>query len=130
MDAEAIIAYCHELIAGYKCPRSVDVRDAPLPLSGAGKILKRELRRPFWEGKATAGAVEAEMRMMGFAAAQPILQASVASDGCGETHCLNSSCATRGCDFRVDGDSDIPPQISPSAAGTSQAGRSITGTIR
>jgi long-chain acyl-CoA synthetase len=36
-------AHCRELIAGYKCPKSVEFRDA-LPLSGAGKILKRELR--------------------------------------------------------------------------------------
>jgi len=46
-----IIAFCHDRIAGYKSPRSVDIRDEMLPLSGAGKILKRELRAPFWEGK-------------------------------------------------------------------------------
>lgn len=33
-----------ERIAGYKCPRSFDLRDEPLPLSAAGKILKTELR--------------------------------------------------------------------------------------
>lgn len=36
-------ALCREQIAGYKVPRSVEFTDA-LPLSGAGKILKRELR--------------------------------------------------------------------------------------
>jgi acyl-CoA synthetase (AMP-forming)/AMP-acid ligase II len=36
---------CRELIANYKLPRSLDVVDA-LPVSGAGKILKRELRKP------------------------------------------------------------------------------------
>jgi acyl-CoA synthetase (AMP-forming)/AMP-acid ligase II len=46
-----IIAYCKERIAGYKCPRSVDIRQTPLPLSGTGKILKAELRAPFWVGK-------------------------------------------------------------------------------
>jgi acyl-CoA synthetase (AMP-forming)/AMP-acid ligase II len=46
-----VIAHCKERIAGYKCPRSVDIRQAPLPLSGAGKILKTELRAPFWAGK-------------------------------------------------------------------------------
>jgi long-chain acyl-CoA synthetase len=51
VDAEALIAFCHERIAGYKCPRSVEVREVPMPMSGAGKILKRELRQPFWEGK-------------------------------------------------------------------------------
>ena len=49
--ADELIAHCHELIAGYKCPRSIDFRDEPLPLSGAGKILKRALRSPFWEGQ-------------------------------------------------------------------------------
>ncbi|MGT2430076.1 AMP-binding enzyme [Cupriavidus basilensis] len=48
--AREIIAHCKSLIAGYKCPRSVEFRDA-LPLSGAGKILKTELRKPFWEGQ-------------------------------------------------------------------------------
>jgi long-chain acyl-CoA synthetase len=48
---DELIAFCHARIAGYKCPRSVEVRDAPMPMSGAGKILKRELRRPFWQGK-------------------------------------------------------------------------------
>jgi long-chain acyl-CoA synthetase len=38
------------MIAGYKCPKSVEVRDS-LPLSGAGKVLKTELREPFWRGK-------------------------------------------------------------------------------
>ncbi|MEW6643017.1 MAG: long-chain fatty acid--CoA ligase [Pseudomonadota bacterium] len=44
-----LLAFCKSRIAGYKCPRSADISDRPLPLSGAGKILKRELRRPFWE---------------------------------------------------------------------------------
>ncbi len=47
---EELIRHCHELIAGYKCPRSITFRNEPLPLSGAGKVLKRELRAPFWEG--------------------------------------------------------------------------------
>ena len=48
---KALIEHCHGLIAGYKCPRSIEFRDTPLPLSGAGKILKRELRAPYWEGQ-------------------------------------------------------------------------------
>jgi long-chain acyl-CoA synthetase len=51
VEAADLIAFCKERIAGYKCPHSVDVRTDPLPMSGAGKILKRELRRPFWEGQ-------------------------------------------------------------------------------
>ncbi|WP_296308426.1 AMP-binding protein [Erythrobacter sp.] len=47
---EDIIAHCRARIAGYKCPRSVSFRAEPFPLSGAGKVLKRELRAPFWQG--------------------------------------------------------------------------------
>ncbi|MGW0593421.1 long-chain-fatty-acid--CoA ligase [Streptosporangium sp. NPDC002607] len=40
--------HCKSLIAGYKAPRSCEfVED--FPLSAAGKILKRELRKPYWE---------------------------------------------------------------------------------
>ncbi len=49
--ADELIAHSHTRIANYKCPRSVDFREEPLPLSGAGKILKTELRKPFWIGK-------------------------------------------------------------------------------
>jgi len=45
-----LIAHCKALIAGYKCPKSVELREA-LPLSGAGKVLKTELREPFWQGQ-------------------------------------------------------------------------------
>jgi len=48
---EEIMAFCKERIAGYKCPRSVKIQDEMLPLSGAGKILKRDLRAPYWESK-------------------------------------------------------------------------------
>jgi long-chain acyl-CoA synthetase len=51
LTADAVIAHCRGLIAHFKCPRSVDVRDMPLPLSGAGKVLKTELRAPFWVGR-------------------------------------------------------------------------------
>ena len=52
--AQQIMDHCHEQIAGFKCPRSVDFVTDPLPLSGAGKILKTELRKPYWEGKEKA----------------------------------------------------------------------------
>jgi long-chain acyl-CoA synthetase len=48
---EELIAHCRTRIAGFKCPRSLDLREEPLPLSGAGKILKTELRKAYWEGK-------------------------------------------------------------------------------
>ncbi len=50
LTAEAVMEHCRGQIAGYKCPRSVEFRDTPLPLSGAGKVLKRELREPYWKG--------------------------------------------------------------------------------
>jgi long-chain acyl-CoA synthetase len=50
LGADDVIDHCRNQIAGYKCPRSVDFRDSPLPLSGAGKVLKRELREPYWQG--------------------------------------------------------------------------------
>ena len=50
VEAEELIAHAREHIAGYKVPKSIDFRDEPLPLSGAMKVLKRELRAPYWEG--------------------------------------------------------------------------------
>ncbi|HEY2035287.1 MAG TPA: long-chain-fatty-acid--CoA ligase [Rhizomicrobium sp.] len=51
---DELTAHCAKLIAGYKRPRSFEFRAAPLPLSGAGKILKTELRKPFWKDAARA----------------------------------------------------------------------------
>jgi long-chain acyl-CoA synthetase len=48
---EEIRIHCREYIAGYKVPKSVEFRTEPLPLSGAMKVLKRDLRAPYWEGK-------------------------------------------------------------------------------
>lgn len=48
---QQLIEHCRERIAGYKLPKSVSFREEPLPLSGAGKVLKTELRKPFWEGR-------------------------------------------------------------------------------
>ena len=47
---DELIEFCRSRIARYKCPRSVSLRTDALPISGAGKILKNELRAPFWEG--------------------------------------------------------------------------------
>jgi long-chain acyl-CoA synthetase len=49
--ADDIIAHARASIAGYKLPKTVEFRAEPLPLSGAMKVLKRELRKPYWEGK-------------------------------------------------------------------------------
>jgi len=51
ISAQDIIEHCRTMIAGYKCPRTVDFRTEPMPLSGAGKVLKRELREPYWEAR-------------------------------------------------------------------------------
>ncbi len=45
-----IIAYARERIAAYKAPKSVDFIDA-LPRNPSGKVLRRELRKPYWEGR-------------------------------------------------------------------------------
>ena len=49
--AEELIVHCRAQIAGYKVPKTVELRTEPLPLSGAMKVLKRELRAPYWEGR-------------------------------------------------------------------------------
>jgi long-chain acyl-CoA synthetase len=47
---EELIAWCRERLAAFKCPKSVDFVDV-LPRNPSGKILKRELRDPYWEGR-------------------------------------------------------------------------------
>lgn len=47
---EELIVFCREHIAGYKLPKEITMSDEELPKSGPGKILKRELRAPYWEG--------------------------------------------------------------------------------
>jgi len=50
VDTDSVIAHAREQIAGFKVPKSVDVI-AELPRNASGKILRRELRAPYWEGK-------------------------------------------------------------------------------
>jgi long-chain acyl-CoA synthetase len=50
VDEAALREHCRQFIAGYKCPKSIEFRDA-LPLSAAGKILKRDLRAPYWQNQ-------------------------------------------------------------------------------
>jgi acyl-CoA synthetase (AMP-forming)/AMP-acid ligase II len=49
VDQAELIAFCREHLAAYKCPRSVQPVDA-LPRNATGKVLKTQLRRPYWEG--------------------------------------------------------------------------------
>ncbi len=44
---EEIIGLCRQHLAGFKCARSVEFRSQPFPLSGANKVLKRELRTQY-----------------------------------------------------------------------------------
>ncbi|MCP5180556.1 MAG: fatty acid--CoA ligase [Pseudomonadales bacterium] len=48
-SADDIIGWARERIAGYKCPKTVDFI-AELPRNPSGKVLKRELRAPYWKG--------------------------------------------------------------------------------
>jgi long-chain acyl-CoA synthetase len=45
IDGEAVRSFCRDHLAGYKIPKVVRSQADPLPKSGAGKILKRELRQ-------------------------------------------------------------------------------------
>jgi acyl-CoA synthetase (AMP-forming)/AMP-acid ligase II len=47
---EALIAFARERLAGFKCPKSISFAEA-LPRNPSGKILKRELREPYWAGR-------------------------------------------------------------------------------
>jgi long-chain acyl-CoA synthetase len=48
--AEEIIAHCGRSLAGYKKPKAVDFVDE-LPVSGYGKVLRREVRERYWAGQ-------------------------------------------------------------------------------
>ena len=49
-DPADIIAFARERIAGYKLPKSVDFIDV-LPRNPSGKVLRKDLRAPYWEGR-------------------------------------------------------------------------------
>jgi long-chain acyl-CoA synthetase len=51
VTTDDLVAHCRGRIAGFKVPRCVELRTEPLPKSAAGKILKRELRDPYWAGQ-------------------------------------------------------------------------------
>jgi long-chain acyl-CoA synthetase len=46
---EDLIAFARERLAGFKLPKSVDFT-SELPRNPSGKLLKRQLREPYWEG--------------------------------------------------------------------------------
>jgi fatty-acyl-CoA synthase len=47
-----LIEFCRLHLAHYKCPRSVEFRES-LPKTGTGKILKKDLRKKYWQGQET-----------------------------------------------------------------------------
>ncbi len=49
-DAGSILDWARARIAGYKVPKSIDFVDA-IPRNASGKILRRELRKPYWDGR-------------------------------------------------------------------------------
>ncbi len=50
LDPAGVTAFARAHLASYKVPRSVTFAEE-LPKTGSGKLLKRELRAPFWEGR-------------------------------------------------------------------------------
>jgi acyl-CoA synthetase (AMP-forming)/AMP-acid ligase II len=51
LDPADVIEFCRQHLAGYKCPRTVDFVES-LPRNASGKILKTELREPYWRDRA------------------------------------------------------------------------------
>ena len=49
ISSEDLTDHTKGLIASYKVPKSFEIRNEPLPLSGAMKVLKRDLRAPYWQ---------------------------------------------------------------------------------
>jgi len=50
LTEETVIAHCRTALAGYKCPKRVELRDE-LPRTATGKLQKFRLRAPYWEGR-------------------------------------------------------------------------------
>jgi long-chain acyl-CoA synthetase len=50
LSSDEIIGFCGEHLAGYKKPKAVDFLDE-LPVSGYGKVLRREIRDTYWQGR-------------------------------------------------------------------------------
>jgi acyl-CoA synthetase (AMP-forming)/AMP-acid ligase II len=61
---EELIDFCRTRIAHYKCPRSVEFVDT-LPKTGTGKILKRDLRRKYWQGQESIRPESVEAKVKG-----------------------------------------------------------------
>jgi fatty-acyl-CoA synthase len=51
LSAEELSSHLEGRLARFKLPRQIDFVTGPLPKTGTGKILKRELREAYWQGK-------------------------------------------------------------------------------
>jgi long-chain acyl-CoA synthetase len=51
VSEDELMRHCRSAIAGYKVPKQIELRQEALPKSGAGKVLKRELREPYWKDR-------------------------------------------------------------------------------
>jgi fatty-acyl-CoA synthase len=51
LDKTELLAFLERRLARFKLPRIVEFPERPLPKTGTGKILKRELRETFWRGQ-------------------------------------------------------------------------------
>ncbi len=51
LSEQELCEYLKGRIAGFKMPRAIHLSEGPLPKTGTGKIMKRELRKRFWAGK-------------------------------------------------------------------------------
>jgi acyl-CoA synthetase (AMP-forming)/AMP-acid ligase II len=50
LTTESVTDHCRASLAGYKCPKRVELREA-LPRTATGKLQKFKLRAPYWEGR-------------------------------------------------------------------------------
>jgi acyl-CoA synthetase (AMP-forming)/AMP-acid ligase II len=51
LDEPQLLDFLRPRLAKFKLPHAVQFVEGPLPKTGTGKILKRELRETFWSGK-------------------------------------------------------------------------------
>ena len=100
VSADELIAYARERLAGYKTPTSIDVVDA-LPRNPSGKILKRDLRKPYWGDRTASRSEESPGEDV-----TPIIQGrdrghaghsvSPAQRGAASPHRISQTCPTAG----------------------------------
>ena len=51
VEVDDLLEHCRRSIAAYKVPKQIVLSAEPLPKSAVGKVLKRELREPYWAGR-------------------------------------------------------------------------------